>query len=156
MPLDLENIQSGYNLTAINENFQRIEDTWDEKLDRLSSSQGNQMEQDLDMNSNRILNIYTDPDDEESILTVGAGKALFLEHEGDETKTGNLTLTKGLNMSNTHITNIPDATDPSHALPYGQASEVVDDKLTEYDENAYRDYGLVTGEVDDELDYGGI
>lgn len=56
MPLELENVQSGYNLSVINENFQRIEDTWDEKLDRLESSQGNPMEQELDMNSNHIIN----------------------------------------------------------------------------------------------------
>lgn len=56
MPLELENIQGGYNLSAINNNFQKIEDTWDEKLDRLESSQGNQLEQELDMNSNHIIN----------------------------------------------------------------------------------------------------
>lgn len=57
MPLELENVQSGYNLAVINENFQRIEDTWDEKLDRVNSgSFYNQMEQELDMNSNHIIN----------------------------------------------------------------------------------------------------
>lgn len=56
MPLELENITSGYNLAAINENFQKIENTWDEKLDRLSSSQGNQMDQDLDLNGNNLIN----------------------------------------------------------------------------------------------------
>lgn len=56
MPLNLEPVQSGYNLSVINENFQRIEDTWDEKLDRLVSTQSNQMEQELDMNSNHIIN----------------------------------------------------------------------------------------------------
>lgn len=57
MPLDLENVQSGYNLAVINENFQRIEDSWDEKLDRVNSgSFYNQMEQELDMNSNHVIN----------------------------------------------------------------------------------------------------
>lgn len=56
MPLNLEPVQSGYNLSVINENFQRIEDTWDEKVDRLSSTQNNYMEQEFDMNSNHIIN----------------------------------------------------------------------------------------------------
>lgn len=57
MPLVLDPIQSGYNLSKINENFEKIEATWDEKLDRVNSgSFYNQMEQELDMNSNRIIN----------------------------------------------------------------------------------------------------
>ena len=56
MPIQLENIQSGYNLSLINQNFQTIENTWDEKLDRIASSQGNQMDQDLDLNNNNLLN----------------------------------------------------------------------------------------------------
>lgn len=60
MPIDLKNIASGYNLSAINENFQKIEEAWDEKLDRLVSQHGNQMEQDLDMNGFRILNTTFD------------------------------------------------------------------------------------------------
>jgi hypothetical protein len=56
MPIELSTVTSGYNLSAINNNFQKIEDAWDEKLDRLVSSHGNQMEQALDMNSNRVLN----------------------------------------------------------------------------------------------------
>ena len=57
MPIELNDVRSGHNLAAINENFQRIEREWDEKLDRQTSSQGNQMEQALDMNGNNILNV---------------------------------------------------------------------------------------------------
>lgn len=53
MPLVLDPIQSGYNLSKINDNFQRIEDTWDEKLDRIAPAA---MEAQLDMNSNRVIN----------------------------------------------------------------------------------------------------
>lgn len=56
MPITLDPVQSGYNLSVINDNFQRIENTWDEKLDRITSTQGNPMEQELDMNSNHIIN----------------------------------------------------------------------------------------------------
>lgn len=56
MPITLDPVQSGYNLSVINDNFQRIENTWDEKLDRITSTQGNPMERELDMNSNHIIN----------------------------------------------------------------------------------------------------
>ena len=50
MPIDLKDVNSGYNLQTINDNFQTIESKWDEKLDRLSSEFGNDMKQKLDMN----------------------------------------------------------------------------------------------------------
>lgn len=58
MPIELTTISSGYNISAINDNFQTIEDAWDEKIDRLVSSQGNAMSQDLDLDGNDILNAY--------------------------------------------------------------------------------------------------
>ncbi|QZI86353.1 hypothetical protein PODOV026v1_p0062 [Vibrio phage PS32B.1] len=85
MPLVLDPIQSGYNLSKINDNFQRIEDAWDEKLDRVNSgSFYNQMDQTLDMNSNEIINVkvgdtddslvnkgYVDQQDELRVLKAG-------------------------------------------------------------------------------------
>ena len=56
MPIELNEVTSGYNLSLINENFQTIENAWDEKLDRLVSTQSNELFQDLDMNGNEILN----------------------------------------------------------------------------------------------------
>ncbi|AUR96934.1 pectin lyase fold/virulence factor [Vibrio phage 1.253.O._10N.286.45.B12] len=56
MPITLPEVKSGYNLGLINDNFQTIQDAWDEKLDRLSATQPNQLEQNIDMNSNRIIN----------------------------------------------------------------------------------------------------
>ncbi|CAH9013157.1 putative phage tailspike protein [Vibrio phage 409E50-1] len=71
MPLVLDPIQSGYNLSKINDNFQRIEDTWDEKLDRVNSgSFYNQMDQTLDMNSNEIINVKVG-DSDGSLVTKG-------------------------------------------------------------------------------------
>jgi hypothetical protein len=58
MPIQLGDVGSGYNLTAINANFQLIEQAWDEKLDRFVSQQGNQMSQDLDMNGHNLINAY--------------------------------------------------------------------------------------------------
>ena len=58
MPIELSDVRSGYSLSVINENFQLIERSWDEKLDRLVSTQGNQMRQNLDMNGFRLLNAF--------------------------------------------------------------------------------------------------
>jgi len=62
MPINLPEVTSGYNLSLINDNFNKIESQWDEKLDRIQSQQGNQMEQALDMNDNPILNTKTTSD----------------------------------------------------------------------------------------------
>lgn len=56
MPINLDEIKSGYNLSKINSNFKKIQEAWDTKLDRNFSYQGNQMNQDLDMNGNSIIN----------------------------------------------------------------------------------------------------
>jgi hypothetical protein len=55
MSIELKDIKSGYNLSVINENFETIERKWNDKLDRIDPN-ANHMEQDLDMNSYRILN----------------------------------------------------------------------------------------------------
>ena len=70
MPIILKDIQSGYNLAEINNNFKTIERTWDEKLDRLVSLQGNQMSVDLDMNSKAILNVKPS-DNKNSLVNKG-------------------------------------------------------------------------------------
>lgn len=56
MPITLNEVRSGYSLAIINDNFQQIQNKWDEKLDRLVSTQGNQMSQSLDLNGNSVLN----------------------------------------------------------------------------------------------------
>ena len=58
MPIDLKDVNSGYNLQTINDNFQTIESKWDEKLDRLSSEFGNEMKHNLDMNGVQLINAY--------------------------------------------------------------------------------------------------
>ncbi|CAH9016480.1 hypothetical protein VP177E371_P0081 [Vibrio phage 177E37-1] len=71
MPLVLDPIQSGYNLSKINDNFEKIQDTWDEKLDRVNSgSFYNQMDQTLDMNSNEIINVKVG-DSDDSLVNKG-------------------------------------------------------------------------------------
>ena len=70
MPIELRDIRSGYNLAEINNNFKTIQRLWDEKLDRLSSSQGNQMSVDLDMDGKAILNVLS-TDNPRSLVNKG-------------------------------------------------------------------------------------
>lgn len=83
MPITLPTVKSGYNLGLINDNFQTIEAAWDEKLDRLVSTQGNFMEQTLDMNSNDIINTKVS-DDPTSLVTKEYVDALFNAIDGAE------------------------------------------------------------------------
>ena len=57
----LDTVSSGYNLGKINANFEKIEDQLNDKVlyrDNTSTpTEPNELEQDLDMNSNRILNL---------------------------------------------------------------------------------------------------
>ena len=76
MPLNLDPVLSGYNLSVINDNFQKIDSVWDEKLDRLVSTQSNQMEQELDLNSNKLINVGNGFADSDGI-NVGQAKELI-------------------------------------------------------------------------------
>jgi hypothetical protein len=76
MPLNLDPVLSGYNLSVINDNFQKIDSVWDEKLDRLVSTQSNQMEQELDLNSNKLINVGKGVADSDGI-NVGQTKELL-------------------------------------------------------------------------------
>lgn len=54
--ITLDTVASGYNLGKINQNFEKIEDVINEKILHLSGD-NNIMQQNLDMNENRILNL---------------------------------------------------------------------------------------------------
>lgn len=60
MSIELDNVASGYNLSVINSNFQKVEDTLNSDIMwRTGNFPGETlMERDLDMNSNNILNAY--------------------------------------------------------------------------------------------------
>lgn len=59
--VELPTITSGYNLSAINNNFQKIEDALNEEVLYRKSYVGepNEMQTNLDMNGNKILNVIT-------------------------------------------------------------------------------------------------
>lgn len=115
---------------------------------RYLNSSGDSLEGTLDMDGNILTGLRT---------ASGLSDAISLGQADSKYLHADLAvLRQNLNAGGFRIVNLHDAIGAQDALPLLQASKVVDDKLTEYDENGYRDYGLVTDEISDELDYGGI
>lgn len=79
----LDSIESGYNLSKINSNFDKVENVInDEVLHRVGGN--NTMGQDLDMNGHGLLNIGTNIDDPDSLLTVGEADLRYYNVAGDK------------------------------------------------------------------------
>lgn len=119
MAIVLNNITSGYNLSTINSNFQKIEDYVNDKLlARADTGVAGEamMERALDMNGNKILNVYVDVDDANSLLTVGVADSRYYNVDGD-------TLTGPMNANSQIISNLPSPTASSQAA----TKEYVDD-----------------------------
>ena len=80
--ITLPDIKSGYNLSAINSNFQKIEDELNNKVlyRRVDDGEPNSMSKNLDMNSRRILNL---PDAASLSEPATYAQLLAIEAEGD-------------------------------------------------------------------------
>ncbi len=81
----LPDITSGYNLSAINSNFQKIEDELNNKVlyRQVQDGEPNAMSENLDMNSNRIINLpdaisESEPVTLRQLINVDSGDALQL------------------------------------------------------------------------------
>ena len=112
MAIALNDITSGYNLAKINANFQNIEDYINDKLlaRAVTGVAGEaMMERSLDMNGNKILNIFVDVDDPDSLLTVGVADSRYYNVSGD-------TLTGPMNVNSQAITGLPSPTISSQAV----------------------------------------
>lgn len=72
MSIELDDITSGYNLSKINNNFQKIEETINDKLLWTEGTVAGEtlMERDLDMNSNNLLNAKIDGFDLDDISSI--------------------------------------------------------------------------------------
>lgn len=80
MSIELDPITSGFNLSKINNNFDKVENELNNNVlrrDGLSTGEPNQMEVNLDMNSHAILNAVTDTTDDGSLVTWGQFKRAF-------------------------------------------------------------------------------
>lgn len=115
MAIVLNNVTSGYNLSTINSNFQKIEDYVNDKLlTRADTGVAGEamMKRALDMNGNKILNIFVDVNDASSLLTVGVADSRYYNVSGD-------TLTGPMNANSQIISNLPTPNVPSQAVNKG-------------------------------------
>lgn len=80
--ITLDPITSGYNLSKLNANFDKVQQAVNEEL--LHTTGGNNtMLQPLDMNGYPILNLETDPNVPGSLLTVGEADERYYNVDGD-------------------------------------------------------------------------
>lgn len=103
MSIELDNVTSGYNLSVINANFQKVEDYINNKvLHRANTSVAGEamMERDLDMNGNAILNASIDVTNPASLITVGEADQRYYNVSGD-------VLQGTMDVNNKTITNLP-------------------------------------------------
>lgn len=105
----LNPVSSGYNLSIINDNFDRTEAVINNEMLHLVGG-NNIMQQDLDMNSNDILNVTTDVTNPGSLLTVGAADSRYYNVAGD-------TLTGTMNVNNQIVTGVKASVAPTDAVP---------------------------------------
>lgn len=80
--ISLTPITSGYNLGKVNDNFDKIEEMLNNDVLNLSGG-NNVMLQDLDMNSNALLNLGVDLENPDSVLTVEAADLRYYNVDGD-------------------------------------------------------------------------
>jgi len=78
----LNPISSGYNVQRINANFEILEEVINEEV--LHTVGGNNvMRQDLDMNNHSLLNLSTNPNDPDSLITIEQGDLRYYNVLGD-------------------------------------------------------------------------
>lgn len=106
--ISLTPITSGYNLSKVNDNFDKIEEMLNNDVLNLNGG-NNVMLQDLDMNSNALLNLGVDVGNPGSVLTVGAADERYYNVGGD-------TLTGSMNVNGQTVTGLKAAVGPTEAV----------------------------------------
>jgi len=133
--ITLDPITSGYNLSKLNTNFDKVENAInDDVIHRQGGN--NTMLQDLDMNSFALLNVQVDVNDPDSLLTVGDGDARYYNIDGD-------TLAGTMNVNGHVVNNLRIATTPTEAVRNSQLTAEIAAR-TAADENLQ---GQLTGNV---------
>lgn len=104
----LDPITSGYNLSKVNSNFDKVEQKINEEIVHTVGG-NNVMLQDLDMNSNAILNVGVDLTNPGSLLTLGAADTRYYNVSGD-------TLQGPMNVNNQTLTGLRAPVSPTEAV----------------------------------------
>lgn len=117
----LNNITSGYNVSKINDNFDKIEEAINSNV--LHTSGGNNtMHQQLDMNGFAVINAEIDVNDPDSLITVGEADARYYNVSGD-------TLTGVMNVNNQQVTNLRQSVAPTDAVRKQELTDEIDARV---------------------------
>lgn len=129
MSITLTTVSSGYNLAAINANFQSLQTALNNNiLWRNGSVAGESlMDRDLDMNGNNILNLATDLSQSGSLITVGQADARYVNVTGD-------VLEGAIDADGNSITGLPVSVNASDAV---RKSELDAEALVRSSTDAY-------------------
>ena len=137
--IELPTITSGHNLSAINNNFQKIEDALNKEVLYRKNYVGepNEMQANLDMNSKEILNVSVGASPGSLVTRGYVGQEIAEEraHVDQEISRVDQELAKKfdksggplsgpVNMQNNQINNLPNATQPSQPATYAQLLQV--------------------------------
>lgn len=106
--ISLTPITSGYNLSKVNDNFDKIEEAINNDVLNLSGG-NNVMLQDLDMNSNALLNLGVDVGNPGSVLTVGVADERYYNVDGDK-------LTGVMDVNGQQLANLRAGVGPTEAV----------------------------------------
>lgn len=118
--ITLTPITSGYNLSKINANFDKVEEVInDEVVHNVGGN--NTMYQDLDLNGFDILNANVNPDDPNSLLTRAVADGLYYNVEGD-------TLTGTMNVNSQTVTGLKAPVGPTEAVRKQELDEEIDQR----------------------------
>ena len=101
-------ITSGYNLSKINGNFVEIQNAINSDVLHVQGG-NNTMYQNLDMNGNALLNVATDPNNPDSMLTVAEGDIRYYNVIGDS-------LEGPMNVDSNTVTGLRAAVAPTEAM----------------------------------------
>lgn len=101
-------ITSGYNLSKINANFDKVENVINDEVVHTTGG-NNTMQQDLDLNGHDLLNINVDVNNPGSLLTVAAADVRYYNIEGD-------TLEGTFNAGGQTMTGLKEAEAPTEAV----------------------------------------
>ena len=126
MAIDLNPIADPTKVGGFNTNFEKIEEEFNENVlrrDGVSPGEANQMEVDLDMNGNNILNVETDLDDPNSLVSLGDADTRYVLVEGD-------TMTGSLNMGGFGVTNLRTPTQANEATRKDYVDQQVGQKVS--------------------------
>lgn len=106
--ISLTPITSGYNLTKVNDNFDKIEEMLNNDVLNLNGG-NNVMLQDLDMNSNALLNLGVNLDEPGSVLTLEVADQRYYNVDGD-------TLTGPMNVNGQVVSGLKAPVGPTEAV----------------------------------------